>query len=161
MDLGKSPLCESFLTSEQLDEVEPFYPLHVRVCDECLLVQLEAYVSGSEIFQDYAYFSSYSDSWVAHAATYTDMIVQRLGLTSGSLVVELASNDGYLLQHFVRMGIPALGIDPAANVAEAARARGVETVVDFFDSRLAEQLVAEGRRPDLVAGNNVLAQIPR
>ena len=160
MDLGKSPLCESFLTPEQLDEVEPFYPLHVRVCDECLLVQLEAYVSGSEIFQDYAYFSSYSDSWVAHAATYTDMIVQRLGLTSGSLVVELASNDGYLLQHFVRMGIPALGIDPAANVAEAARARGVETVVDFFDSRLAMQLVDEGRQADLVVGNNVLAQIP-
>ena len=160
MDLGKSPLCESFLTAEQLDEVEPFYPLHVRVCDECLLVQLEAYVSGSEIFQDYAYFSSYSDSWVGHAATYTDMIVHRLGLTSGSLVVELASNDGYLLQHFVRMGIPALGIDPAANVAEAARERHVETVVDFFDSRLALQLVDEGRRADLVVANNVLAQVP-
>jgi SAM-dependent methyltransferase len=160
VDLGKSPLCESFLTAEQLDEVEPFYPLHVRVCEECLLVQLEAYVSASEIFQDYAYFSAYSDSWVAHAAAYTDMIVQRLGLTSGSLVVELASNDGYLLQHLVRQGIPSLGIDPAANVAEAARARGVETIVDFFDSRLATRLVDDGRRADLVVGNNVLAQVP-
>ena len=160
VDLGKSPLCESYLTAEQLDEVEPFYPLHVRICDECLLVQLEAYVSASEIFEDYAYFSSYSDSWVAHAGAYTDMIVQRLGLTSDSLVVELASNDGYLLQHFVRQGISALGIDPAANVAEAARARGVETIVDFFDSRLATQLADEGRRPDLVVANNVLAQVP-
>jgi SAM-dependent methyltransferase len=160
VDLGKSPLCESFLTAEQLDEVEPFYPLHVRICDECLLVQLEAYVSASEIFQDYAYFSAYSDSWVAHAAAYTDMIVHRLGLTSGSLVVELASNDGYLLQHFVRQGIPSLGIDPAVNVAEAARARGVETIVDFFDSRLARRLVDDGHRADLVVGNNVLAQVP-
>jgi SAM-dependent methyltransferase len=160
VDLGKSPLCESYLAAEQLDEVEPFYPLHVRICEECLLVQLEAYVSASEIFEDYAYFSAYSDSWVAHAAAYTDMIVERLGLTSRSLVVELASNDGYLLQHFVRQGIPALGIDPAANVAEAAEARGVETIVDFFDTRLATQLVDEGRRADLIVANNVLAQVP-
>ena len=160
VDLGKSPLCESFLAAEQLDQVEPFYPLHVRVCEECLLVQLEAYVSATEIFKDYAYFSAYSDSWVAHAAAYTDMIVQRLGLTSGSLVLELASNDGYLLQHFVRQGIPALGVDPAANVAEAARERGVETIVDFFDSRLASRLVDEGRPADLVVANNVLAQVP-
>jgi SAM-dependent methyltransferase len=160
VDLGKSPLCESFLTAEQLDEVEPFYPLHVRICEECLLVQLEAYVSASEIFREYAYFSSYSDSWVAHAGAYTDMIVERLGLTAGSLVVELASNDGYLLQHFVERGIPALGIDPAANVAEAARARGVETIVDFFDLRLATRLVDEGRRADLIVANNVLAQVP-
>jgi SAM-dependent methyltransferase len=160
VDLGKSPLCESFLTTEQLDQVEPFYPLHVRVCDECLLVQLEAYVPADEIFRDYAYFSAFSDSWVAHAAAYSDVVVERFGLGSDSLVVELASNDGYLLQHFVQRGIPALGIDPAANVAEAARERGVETIVDFFDSRLANQLVAEGRRPDLIAANNVLAQVP-
>jgi SAM-dependent methyltransferase len=140
--------------------VEPFYPLHVRVCDECLLVQLEAYVPADEIFRDYAYFSAFSDSWVAHAAAYSDVVVERFGLGSDSLVVELASNDGYLLQHFVQRGIPALGIDPAANVAEAARERGVETIVDFFDSRLANQLVAEGRRPDLIAANNVLAQVP-
>jgi SAM-dependent methyltransferase len=160
VDLGKSPLCESFLTTEQLDQVEPFYPLHVRICDECLLVQLEAYVPADEIFRDYAYFSAYSDSWVAHAGAYADVVVERFGLGSDSLVVELASNDGYLLQHFVQRGIPALGIDPAANVAEAARERGVETIVDFFDSRLAAQLVEEGRRPDLIAANNVLAQVP-
>jgi SAM-dependent methyltransferase len=160
VDLGKSPLCESFLTTEQLDQGEAFYPLHVRICDECLLVQLEAYVPGEEIFRDYAYFSAYSDSWVAHAAAYTNLVVERFGLGPDDLVVELASNDGYLLQHFVQRGIPALGIDPAANVAEAARERGVETIVDFFDSRLAEQLVAEGRRPKLIAANNVLAQVP-
>jgi SAM-dependent methyltransferase len=160
VDLGMSPLCETFLTTEQLDQVEPFYPLHVRICDDCLLVQLEAYVPAEEIFRDYAYFSAYSDSWVAHAATYTDLVVDRFELGPQSLVMELASNDGYLLQHFVRRGIPALGIDPAANVAEAARERGVETIVDFFDSRLAQQLVAEGRRPDLIAANNVLAQVP-
>jgi SAM-dependent methyltransferase len=160
VDLGSSPPCESFLTAEQLEQAEPYYPLHVRLCEECLLVQLEAYVDAGDIFRDYAYFSSYSDSWVAHAEAYTGAMVERFGLGPGSLVVELASNDGYLLQHFVRRGIPALGIDPAANVAEEARARGVETIVDFFDTRLARQLVAEGRRPDLVAANNVFAQVP-
>jgi SAM-dependent methyltransferase len=160
VDLGKSPLCESFLTVEQLETVEPFYPLHVRICDVCLLVQLEAYVSAGDIFRDYAYFSAYSDTWVAHAAAYTEAVTAQFGLESDSLVVELASNDGYLLQHFVHRGIPALGIDPAANVAEAARGRGVETIVDFFDSRLAAQLVADGRRPNLVVANNVLAQVP-
>ncbi len=160
VDLGKSPLCESFLTAEQLEGEEHFYPLHVRICDECLLVQLEAYVPADEIFRDYAYYSSYSESWVAHARTYTDRMVDRFGLTTDSLVVELASNDGYLLRHFVERGIPTLGIDPAENVAEAARACGVETIVDFFDSRLARELVAAGRRPDLIAANNVLAQVP-
>ena len=160
VDLGKSPLCESFLAAEQLEEAEPFYPLHVRICEDCLLVQLPAYVPASDIFEEYAYFSSYSDSWVAHAAAYADSVVQRLGLDENSLVLELASNDGYLLQHFVRRGIPALGIDPAANVAEAARDRGVETIVDFFDTRLAGRLVEEGRRADLVVANNVLAQVP-
>ena len=160
VDLGKSPLCESFLGADQLDQGEAFYPLHVRICEECLLVQLEAYVPGEEIFQDYAYFSSYSDSWVAHAAAYTAQMVERFGLGADDLVVELASNDGYLLRHFVELGIPALGVDPAANVAEAARAVGVETIVDFFDSRLAGRLVDEGRRPSLIAANNVLAQVP-
>jgi SAM-dependent methyltransferase len=160
VDLGMSPLCESFLPAEQLDQVEHFYPLHVRICDDCLLVQLEAYVPGSDIFRDYAYFSAYSDSWVEHARVYSEQMVSRFGLGPDSLVLELASNDGYLLQHFVRKGIPALGIDPAENVVEEARARGVETIVDFFDSRLARQLVAEGRRADLIAANNVLAQIP-
>jgi SAM-dependent methyltransferase len=160
VDLGKSPLCESFLTRAQLEQMEPFYPLHVRICGVCLLAQLEAYVPASEIFTDYAYFSAYSDSWVTHARNYTDMITERLGLTQASLVLELASNDGYLLQHFVSKGIASLGIDPASNVVEAAASRGVETIVDFFDVRLARQLVAEGRRADLVVANNVLAQVP-
>ena len=160
VDLGKSPLCESFLAAEQLDGVEHFYPLHVRICEECLLAQLEAYVPASEIFTDYAYFSAYSDSWVEHARVYAERMIERFDLGANSLVLELASNDGYLLQHFVQRGIPTLGIDPAANVADEARARGVETIVDFFDSRLARQLAAEGRRADLIAANNVLAQVP-
>jgi SAM-dependent methyltransferase len=160
VDLGKSPLCESYLSPSQLDEGEAFYPLHVRICDECLLVQLDEYVGGEEIFQDYAYFSSFSESWLAHARAYRDTVVPRFGLGADGLVVELASNDGYLLQYFVQEGIPALGIDPAANVAEAARERGVDTIVDFFDSRLAAELVRDGRTADLIAANNVLAQVP-
>jgi SAM-dependent methyltransferase len=155
-----SPLCETYLTAEQLDGVEPFYPLHVRICDDCLLVQLEDYVPAEEIFREYAYFSAYSDSWVEHARVYAEAMIDRFGLGSESLVVELASNDGYLLQHFVARRVPVLGIDPAANVAEHALARGVETLVDFFDSELARRLVAEGRRADLVVANNVLAQVP-
>jgi len=160
VDLGKSPLCESYLSAEQLDEVELFYPLRVWICRGCLLVQLPVYVPGSEIFTDYAYFSAYSDDWVAHAARYVDLVIERFGLGQTSLVLELASNDGYLLQHFVGKRIPALGVDPAANVAVAARERGVETIVDFFDSRLACRLVKDGRSADLVVANNVLAQVP-
>jgi hypothetical protein len=160
VDLGMSPLCETFLTADELDGVEHFYPLHVRICDTCLLVQLEAYVPGSEIFREYAYFSAYSDSWVAHARIYTERMIERFSLGGDDLVVELASNDGYLLQHFVQRRIPVLGIDPAANVAKAAEERGVETLVEFFDSRLAHRLVAEGRQANLIAANNVLAQVP-
>jgi SAM-dependent methyltransferase len=160
VDLGMSPLCETFLTADQLDGVEHFYPLHVRICDGCLLVQLEDYVPADEIFREYAYFSAYSDSWVEHAREYAEAMIDRLGLDGDSLVVELASNDGYLLQHFVQRAVPALGIDPAANVAEAARERGVETIVDFFDTELARRLVADGRRADLIVANNVLAQVP-
>jgi SAM-dependent methyltransferase len=161
VDLGMSPLCESFLAPEELNRMEPFYPLHVRICEGCLLVQLETYVPAEEIFGgDYAYFSAYSDSWVEHARVYAEQMTERLGLSGDSLVVELASNDGYLLQHFVRRGIPALGIDPARNVAEAARLRGVETLVDFFGAELAERLVAERGEADLVAANNVLAHVP-
>ena len=123
VDLGMSPLCESYVPAERLDEPRPFYPLHVRLCDACLLVQLPAYVSGEDIFSDYAYFSSYSDSWVAHAKRYAETMIDRLGLDPGSLVTEVASNDGYLLQHFQTAGIPVLGVEPAANVAEVARAR--------------------------------------
>ena len=160
VDLGMSPLCETYLTVDQLDGVEHFYPLHVRICDECLLVQLEDYVPADEIFREYAYFSAYSDSWVEHARVYAEAMIDRLGLDRDSLVVELASNDGYLLQHFVRQGVPVLGIDPAANVAAHARERGVETLVEFFESELAGRLVADGRNADLIVANNVLAQVP-
>ncbi|MGZ3586391.1 MAG: class I SAM-dependent methyltransferase [Candidatus Limnocylindrales bacterium] len=160
VDLGMSPLCERFLRADQLDEMEPFFPLHVRICSACLLVQLPAYVSREEIFREYAYFSAYSDSWVEHARRYVEAISERLALGPTSQVVELASNDGYLLQHFVARGVPALGIEPALNVAAAARARGVATISEFFGRDLAETLVADGHAADLVIGNNVLAQVP-
>ena len=160
VDLGMSPLCESYLAAEQLDRMEPFYPLVVHVCADCFLVQLDQYVPPEEIFTEYAYFSSYADSWVRHAADYTAAMVERFGLDGGSRVVEVASNDGYLLQHFVARGIPALGIEPAANVARAAVAKGVPTRVEFFGEETAKALVAEGQRADLWIGNNVLAQVP-
>jgi hypothetical protein len=159
-DLGASPLCESFLRPDQLEGHEPFYPLHVRVCDSCFLVQLEEFVPPEEIFTEYAYFSSYSDSWVEHARRYALSMVERFGLSDSSLVIEVASNDGYLLQHFVAIGVPVLGIEPALNVARVAAQRGVPTESVFFGVETAERLVAEGRRGDLVAGNNVLAQVP-
>jgi C-methyltransferase C-terminal domain/Putative zinc binding domain/Methyltransferase domain len=159
-DLGMSPLCETFLSAEQVNRMEPFYPLHVLVCDKCFLVQLQQYVSPAEIFTEYAYFSSYSDSWLQHASNYTDMIVHRLGLNQHSRVVEIASNDGYLLQYFVQKGIPCLGIEPAANVARAAEQKGVPTLVKFFGTQLAVELAREGRQADLLLGNNTLAQIP-
>jgi SAM-dependent methyltransferase len=160
VDLGMSPLCESYVPAERLGAMEPFYPLHARICERCLLVQLDEFVGPEEIFAEYAYFSSYSDSWVEHARGYVGMAVERFGLDAHSLVVELASNDGYLLQHVVERGIPALGIEPAANVAAAARARGIETVVEFFGCELAARLVAEGRRADLLVANNVMAHVP-
>ncbi len=159
-DLGMSPLCESFLPADRLDRMEPYYPLRVMVCASCFLVQLREYVAPEHIFDDYAYFSSYSTSWVAHAKAYCDTVERRFGLGRDSLVVELASNDGYLLQHFLPKGIPVLGIEPAANVAAAATEKGVPTVIDFFGTKLAAKLAAEGRRADLIAGNNVLAQVP-
>ncbi len=156
-----SPLCESFLEAEQLNRMEPFYPLHVRICEGCLLAQLETYVTAAEIFGgDYAYFSAYSDSWVEHARVYAERMTKRLALSPKSLVVELASNDGYLLQHFVGSGIPVLGIDPARNVADAARRRRVETLVEFFGVELAERLVPERGQADLIVANNVLAHVP-
>ncbi len=160
VDLGMSPLCESYVSPAHLNSMEPFYPLHVFVCESCYLVQLQEYVNPADIFSEYAYFSSYSDSWVDHARRYTEMITTRLGLTAKSLVVELASNDGYLLQHFVKKGIPVLGIEPAANVARAADERNVPTLVEFFDDTMAKRLSAEGKQADLIVGNNVLAQVP-
>jgi hypothetical protein len=160
VDLGMSPLCESYLRPEQLNAMEPFYPLHVYVCRTCWLVQLEQYVSADDIFTEYAYFSSFSDSWVQHAREYTETMIDRFGFDSSSYVVELASNDGYLLQWFVKAGVPALGIEPAANVAVAAEERGVPTLVRFFGRELATELAAEGKHADLLLGNNVLAQVP-
>lgn len=160
VDLGMSPLCESYLATEQLDQMEPFYPLHVRVCDQCYLVQLEEFVSAENIFTEYAYFSSYSDSWLKHASDYVDMISERLNLGLENRVVELASNDGYLLQYFVKKNIPVLGVEPAANVARVAEQKGVPTLVRFFGRQTARKMVADGVAADLVIGNNVLAQVP-
>jgi 2-polyprenyl-3-methyl-5-hydroxy-6-metoxy-1,4-benzoquinol methylase len=160
VDLGMSPLCESFLRADQIDARESFYPLHVRICTECLLVQLPAYVPGEDIFSDYAYFSSYSDSWVAHAKRYADTMIDSLGLGPESLVTEVASNDGYLLQHFVARGVPVLGVEPAANIAEVARAKGIRTEVHFLGAETGAALAEEFGRADLVAGNNVYAHVP-
>jgi SAM-dependent methyltransferase len=160
VDLGASPLCESFLTADQLNQMEPFYPLHAWVCERCFLVQVEEYVRPEGIFTEYAYFSSYSDGWLSHAKAYVDMITRRVGLGADSQVVELGSNDGYLLQFFVAKGIPALGVDPARNVAEAAIARGVPTIAKLFGRETARDLVAAGTRADLICGANVLAQVP-
>src|ERR1700677_1435483 len=132
VDLGMSPLCESYVAESDLDAPEVCYPLRVRICDACLLVQLPAYVSGESIFSDYAYFSSYSDSWLAHAKRYAQAMIGRLGLAPDSLVTEVASNDGYLLQHFQAEGIPVLGVEPAANVALAARSRDIRQEVKFL-----------------------------
>lgn len=160
VDLGMSPLCESFRTREELDSMERYFPLHALLCGTCFLVQLKEYVNPDHIFTEYAYFSSYSSTWVAHAEAYCKQITKRLGLGANSFVVELASNDGYLLQHFRPLGVPALGIEPAANVAKVAIEKGIDTRVDFFGRRLARDLVAEGKRADLIIGNNVLAQVP-
>jgi SAM-dependent methyltransferase len=159
VDLGMSPLCESFLTREQLNQMEPFFPLHAYVCDGCFLVQVEEYVGPERIFSEYAYFSSYSRAWLAHAQSYTDMIVSRLGLDHTSQVIELGSNDGYLLQYFMARGIPVLGVEPAANVAAAAIAKGVPSTVRLFGLETAHELLAEGHHPELIVGNNVLAQV--
>jgi len=160
VDLGMSPLCESFLPADALNRMEPFYPLLVWVCGRCFLVQLQEYVSPSDIFTEYAYFSSYSSSWLKHARDYTDMAATRFGLGAKSRVVEIASNDGYLLQYFVEKGIPVLGVEPAANVARTAVERGVPTVVRFFGRETAGELVREHGPADLIVGNNVLAHVP-
>ena len=160
VDLGMSPLCESYLRTDQLDAPETFYPLHVLICDECLLAQIPAYVSGEEIFSDYAYFSSYSTSWVAHAKRYADEMTTHLGLDGSSLVTEVASNDGYLLQHFVETGIPVLGVEPAANIADVARAKGIRTEAVFLGAETGADLAKRHGRADLVVGNNVYAHVP-
>ncbi|TYO61365.1 class I SAM-dependent methyltransferase [Bradyrhizobium hipponense] len=160
VNLGMSPLCESFLAAGEIDKMEAYFPLHALVCGECFLVQLREYVQPVHIFSEYAYFSSYSTSWVEHARRYCEMAVARFGLGPTSQVFEIASNDGYLLQHFLPLGVPVVGIEPAANVAEAARRKDIPTLVEFFGSVLARRLVSQGQRADLIIGNNVLAQVP-
>jgi 2-polyprenyl-3-methyl-5-hydroxy-6-metoxy-1,4-benzoquinol methylase len=160
-DLGMSPLANSFLKPEQLDRAEKFYPLHARVCERCLLVQLGEFEAPERIFSDdYAYFSSYSDLWLKHASDYVDRMIGRFGFGGRHLAVEVASNDGYLLQYFARRGVGVLGIEPAANCARAAEQKGVPTLVKFFGSRTAAELAAQGRKADLLLGNNVLAHVP-
>jgi len=160
VDLGMSPLCESYVPPERLDHPEVFYPLHVLLCGECLLVQLPAYVPGEEIFSDYAYFSSYSDSWVAHAKRYADGMIAALGLAGDSLVTEVASNDGYLLQHFRAAGVKVLGVEPAGNVAEAAIAKGIRTEVRFLGPETGTDIASAHGQADLVVANNVFAHVP-
>ena len=160
VDLGMSPLCQTMVEPGQLHQSEEFFPLHVRICDQCFLVQLQESVSPARIFNEYAYFSSYVDTLVEAARVYSDGMISRLGLGAQSLVIELASNDGYLLQHFVARGIPALGIEPAANVAAAAVAKGIPTLVKFFGTITAREVVAERGKADLLLGNNVLAHVP-
>jgi SAM-dependent methyltransferase len=159
-NLGMSPLSNSFLKEDQLHSMEPFYPLHAYVCDNCFLVQLEEVESPQNIFSDYMYFSSYSDSWLEHCRNYAHLMQTRLGLDESSQVVEIASNDGYLLQYFAERGIPVLGIEPAANVAAAALEKGIPTLVRFFGVEAAKEMVAAGQRADLLLGNNVLAHVP-
>ncbi|MDO8706960.1 MAG: class I SAM-dependent methyltransferase [Sulfuricaulis sp.] len=160
VDLGMSPLCQTHIETHQLNHMEPFYPLHAYVCEKCFLVQLEEFVAPGDIFSEYAYFSSYSDSWVQHAKRYADMMIERFHIGPKSLVMEIASNDGYLLQHFVKQQVPVLGIEPAANVAQAALAKNVRSVVRFFGTQSAGEISAEYGQADVLLGNNVLAHVP-
>lgn len=160
VDLGMSPLSNAYVSAEQANRMEPFYPLHAFVCDTCFLVQLEEFETPEQIFGDYAYFSSYSDQWLNHARAYAQDMVKRLGLNDRSRVVEVASNDGYLLQYFKEQGIPVLGVEPAANVAAVAVGKGIPTVAKFFGTKTAMGLAEENLRADLLVGNNVLAHVP-
>src|SRR5258708_30517271 len=160
VDLGMSPLCEDHVKPDELKEMEPFYPLHAYVCSKCFLVQVEEFVSPSVIFNDYAYFSSYSDSWLSHIKRYTDQVTERFEINPDSLVAELASNDGYLLQYFLEKKIPVLGIEPAANVAQYAIEKGIRTEVKFFGKKTATEMVEKYGKADLLIGNNVLAHVP-
>jgi 2-polyprenyl-3-methyl-5-hydroxy-6-metoxy-1,4-benzoquinol methylase len=155
-----SPLSNSYLNIEQLNQMEPFYPLHARVCEQCFLVQLEQFEKPEEIFGDYAYFSSYSSSWLSHARGYAERMIERFRLSTESLVMEVASNDGYLLQYFHEKGIPVLGIEPARNVAEAARKKRIRTISKFFGLDTARELRTAGQQADLIVANNVLAHVP-
>ena len=159
-DLGMTPLANSYLPSDKLHLIEPLYPLIAFVCDQCYLVQLEEFASPSDIFSDYAYFSSYSDSWLKHAKEYTDYMIERFNFSDISYIVEIASNDGYLLQNFSAQNIPVLGIEPAANIAIVAKEKGIPTVTKFFGQETASELATESKQADLLLGNNVLAHVP-
>jgi 2-polyprenyl-3-methyl-5-hydroxy-6-metoxy-1,4-benzoquinol methylase len=161
VDLGLSPLSNAYVPPDRLSQKENFYPLHVFVCGRCLLVQLDEFESPENIFSDYLYFSSFSDLWLAHCRAYADNMVERFGLGRHSQVVEVASNDGYLLQYFLPHGVPVLGVEPAANVAQTAIAKGIPTEVAFFGAETARRLRDRGVEADLIAGNNVLAHVPR
>ncbi len=160
IDLGMSPLCETYIEPQQLDQYETFYPLHAYLCEHCFLVQVGEYVTPEHIYSEYPYFSSYSDSWTEHARRYCEAMIKRFELESDSLVIEIASNDGYLLQHFVKQNIPCLGVEPAANVAKVAQKRGIQTVSRFFGETTAQDLAHQPGKPDLLIGNNVLAHVP-
>ncbi len=160
LDLGMSPLSNAFLTRAARHKEMRYFPLHAYVCEACFLVQLEEFASPEGIFSEYAYFSSYSSSWLDHAETYQKQVTADFCLTRQSLVMEIASNDGYLLQYFKRSGIPVYGIEPAKNVAETARKKGIPTISEFFGTRLALDLVARGIKADLLIANNVLAHVP-
>jgi 2-polyprenyl-3-methyl-5-hydroxy-6-metoxy-1,4-benzoquinol methylase len=160
IDLGISPLANAYIEAERINEMELFYPLRVFVCEQCYLVQLPVFQSSENIFSDYAYFSSFSDTWLQHAKNYTDLMINRFGFSTESQVIEIASNDGYLLQYFKEKGIPVLGIEPAKNVAQAAREVGIETLERFFGCQTAKELTQEGKCADLLIGNNVLAHVP-
>ena len=159
VDLGMSPLANSYVKASELNQMEAFYPLCVYVCSDCFLVQLEEFVSPREIFGDYTYFSSYSDTWLRHAQRFADMAIERFALSAGSQVLEVASNDGYLLQYFAARQIPVLGVEPAANVAKVAVEKGIPTVVKFLTEESAGELVSQGIKADLVVGNNVFAHV--
>jgi 2-polyprenyl-3-methyl-5-hydroxy-6-metoxy-1,4-benzoquinol methylase len=159
-DLGMSPLSNAYLKSEQLQQMEPFYPLHAYVCEHCYLVQLQEFQSPENIFSDYAYFSSYSESWLKHTKKYTEYMIDRFKFNNSSQIVEIASNDGYLLQYFKQHDIPVLGIEPAENVAKVAQAAGIPSIIKFFGIQTAKELVNEGKQADLLLGNNVLAHVP-
>ncbi len=160
LDLGKSPLANSFLKKEMLNKSERFFSLCVYVCDKCFLVQLPEYENPENIFGDYAYFSSYSETWLKHAENYVNLMLKKFSFDKNNLVIEIASNDGYLLQYFKKKGIPILGIEPAVNVAEVAKQKGIPTIVKFFGTKIAKELVKEGKSADLIIGNNVLAHVP-
>jgi 2-polyprenyl-3-methyl-5-hydroxy-6-metoxy-1,4-benzoquinol methylase len=160
IDLGMSPLSNSYLNAEQINKKESFYPLHAFVCNNCLLVQLEEFESPENIFTDYAYFSSYSKTWLEHAQKYVNMMITRFGFDEKSQVIEIASNDGYLLQYFKEKNIPVLGIEPATNVAKVAQEKGIPTLTKFFGEKTAKELVDKGIEADLLLGNNVLAHVP-